>query len=104
MIQVDNDGNRTEYGPAVAFVSLSQTDLIVKGNRTSVSITLNSDKALKEGLINVTDITGRVVGKLTVNIATGANQYNLPLNLAGGVYVATVKGDGLQLAQKFILN
>ncbi|WP_343532950.1 T9SS type A sorting domain-containing protein [Pedobacter sp.] len=103
LIQVDNNGNRTEYGPAVAFVSLSQTDLIVKGNCTSVSITLNSDKALKEGLINVTDITGRVVGKLTVNIATGANQYNLPLNLAGGVYVATVKGDGLQLAQKFIL-
>jgi len=104
LLQVDNDGESKTYGPAVAFVSLSSTDLMVKGNKSGVNISLNSDKAFKSGNINITDITGRVMAKLPVAIALGLNQYEMPLNLANGIYVVTIKGEGLQLAKKFVLN
>lgn len=102
--QVDQDGQRTTYGPAVAFIALSSADFTVKASRTGVSLQLNSEQALKVGSISITDITGRVVAKQQVAIAIGINQYELPLTLAKGVYVATVKGEGLQLVKKFALN
>ncbi len=104
LVQVDNDGSSETYEPAVAFVALSSTDFTVKANQTKVSLALNSDKALKGGIISVTDMTGRVVAQLKVDIAVGLNQYEMSLNLANGMYVATLKGDGLQLAKKFMLN
>lgn len=104
LVQVDNNGNSETYEPAVAFVALSSTDFTIKANQTKVSVALNSDKALKGGTVSVTDITGRVVAQLKVDIAVGLNQYELSLNLANGMYVATLKGDGLQLAKKFMLN
>ncbi len=104
LVQVDNNGKSISYSPVVALVSLTQNNFSARGNEGTVEIRLSSEKMLKLACIAIIDITGRVLAKKQVEINPGVNQYVVPQNFSKGIYVATLTGDGLREATKFILN
>lgn len=104
LVQVDKNGDTHAYAPAVANVGVWQSELRAVANDNGVDLLLSSNKAASNVLVSVTDLSGRVVAKLTANVIEGQNSFSVPVRLGAGVYVVSVNGNGVRQVKKIIKN
>lgn len=81
---------------AVDNITVNKQDfkLIVKNNR----LILKSEKELNNTQICITEISGKIVCKLNMQIQNGDNEIALPVTLSKGSYVVSVKTDNSENA------
>ncbi|RPD42061.1 MBG domain-containing protein [Chitinophaga barathri] len=81
-------------------VSEDKVDAVFIGS--SLRVNVYSAKVQK-AVLQLADITGRVLLTQDLSLVNGLNTYQLPVfNIAGGAYIVLVRGEGLKLSDKII--
>lgn len=102
LVQVDVDGQSQTFEPAAVncYVNANVSMLLYPNPATDEAmLDMYADREYPEGNIRITDVSGRRVKEISVNIAAGQNKFALSgLNaLHAGIYYVQISGNGKDL-------
>lgn len=81
-------------------VTENRVDAVFNGNTLQARV--YSSKA-QRAVLQLADVTGRVLLSQDVSLTNGVNTYQLPVfNVSAGAYIVLVRGQGLKLSDKII--
>lgn len=101
--QADFDGT-SSLSKIVVVKSLStknELNIVAKPSQQVIELAFFGDKA-GIATINVLDLSGKKVLQKNINVVKGSQLVKLPFNLPRGLYVGSLKNEGIFTAQKFI--
>ena len=98
---VDND-NSIKYSVIKNIRNLGVADMFINPNpvQQTMKLTIEAEQAENASIV-ITDLSGRRVNSTNVNVAEGANNFELPVsNLAKGSYIVMVKLSNQTIVKK----
>jgi hypothetical protein len=90
LVQVDNNGVETIYGPISVSCGGNENGMVVFPNPTQGKFTveISSTEIFTNAQLQITDLTGKVIYERSANILEGKNQFTFEgLNLQLGTYI-----------------
>jgi hypothetical protein len=108
LVQVDNNGVETIYGPISVSCSDNENSMIVFPNPTKGNFTVEiaSDENISNAVIQITDLTGKVINERSANILEGRTQFTFEgLDLQLGTYIINLNtGNGKINPVRVVVN
>jgi hypothetical protein len=81
-------------------VSVSKVEAAFNANMLQVKVYV---PAVQKAVLQVADVSGRVLLTQHISLVNGLNTYQLPaFNMAHGAYIILVRGEGLNISDKII--
>jgi hypothetical protein len=90
LLQVDNNGTQTIYGPISVSCADNENGMVVFPNPTQGNFTveISSTEMFANAQLQITDLTGKVINERSTNILEGKNQFTFEgLDLQLGTYI-----------------
>jgi hypothetical protein len=90
LVQVDNNGTQTIYGPISVSCADNENGMVVFPNPTQGNFTveISSTEMFANAQLQITDLTGKVINERSTNILEGKNQFTFEdLDLQLGTYI-----------------
>ncbi len=108
LVQMDNNGDETIYGPISVSCSESENNMIVFPNPTKGNFTIEIFSALEiaQTTLVITDLSGKMIANKVVDIKEGKNQvYFNELGLQLGTYIVSIlKSENQIKPMRFVVN
>ncbi len=108
LVQIDDNGVETIYGPISVSCSDTENSMIVFPNPTKGNfiVEISSSESISNAQIQITDLTGKVINERSTNILEGKSQFTFEgLDLQLGTYIINLKtGNGKINPVRVVVN
>ncbi|MFY7900700.1 MAG: T9SS type A sorting domain-containing protein, partial [Chitinophagaceae bacterium] len=108
LIQADNDGRKSDLGlRLVNFQSGNQKTIFIYPNPVQGVVNINYySNAADKLLVQIFDITGKVIQETTIPVFQDKNQYSLPLNkqIIAGMYLMKITSKNASFSERLLVK